>query len=154
LIITLSENCVYPDIATIDTLNTTKLIASKIKEVDVEIVDSSLFVPIGFQVASAKVNSSDLTILDKIAKIMNSNTSLKLRLIAHTDCRGEEKYNLTLSENRAKYVYDYLVSKGILNSRLSYSGVGESKPFINCQCDICSDEELAKNRRVEFIIQQ
>ncbi|MDE6511179.1 MAG: OmpA family protein, partial [Muribaculaceae bacterium] len=47
---------------------------------------------------------------------------------AHTDRKGSEEYNLSLSERRAKSVVDYLVEKGINPSRLTWAGYGKSRP--------------------------
>jgi outer membrane protein OmpA-like peptidoglycan-associated protein len=53
-----------------------------------------------------------------------------------------------LSENRAKAVYDYLVSKGVSAERLSYKGYAATKPI----ADNNTNEGKAKNRRTEFIV--
>jgi len=86
--------------------------------------------------------------LDKLYSFLEENTTIKIELRGHTDNQGEEAYNLTLSDNRAKAVVDYLVKKGIDNSRLSYKGYGESKPIASND----TKEGRAKNRRTEYVI--
>ncbi|MBP6629444.1 MAG: OmpA family protein, partial [Kofleriaceae bacterium] len=66
----------------------------------------------------------------------------------HTDERGNDAYNLDLSDRRAKSVKDYLIGKGIEDSRLTSQGYGETQPL-----DRRSNEQAwAKNRRVAFLI--
>jgi len=75
--------------------------------------------------------------LDKLVAYLKENPTLKIELQGHTDTQGDDKHNLELSKNRAKAVYDYLISKGISKDRLSYEGYGETRPVI-------TDEEIAK----------
>jgi outer membrane protein OmpA-like peptidoglycan-associated protein len=58
--------------------------------------------------------------LNKLTDFLNQNPSLKILISGHTDNVGSDQHNLTLSDNRAKSVYDYLISNGIAASRLSY----------------------------------
>ena len=88
-------------------------------------------------------------ILDEVAKAMNDNPQIKkLQIDGHTDNEGTEDYNLELSENRAKAVMDYLVSKGVDEARLTYKGYGFSMPKASNR----TEEGKAINRRVEFTI--
>ena len=73
---------------------------------------------------------------------------MKIEIGGHTDNSGIEKDNISLSENRAKSVYDYLISKGIAADRLSYKGYASTKPL----SDNKTAEGKAKNRRTEFIV--
>lgn len=84
--------------------------------------------------------------LDRLAKILSDNNSVKVQLAAHTDDQGSDSYNQKLSENRAKSVLDYLVSKGIEKSRLKSVGYGEKQPI----ADNSTEDGRAQNRRVEF----
>jgi peptidoglycan-associated lipoprotein len=88
--------------------------------------------------------------LDKLVDMLELNPNMKLEIRSHTDCRGEEDYNLELSKKRAESVVNYLVGKGILNSRLTYKGLGESELFDHCNCEDCSEESHQKNRRTSF----
>ena len=73
---------------------------------------------------------------------------MKIELSGHTDNKGKDKYNEKLSQERAKAVYDYLISRGIDKKRLEYRGYGAQHPI----ADNKTDEGRAKNRRVEFTI--
>jgi len=87
-------------------------------------------------------------VLNKLITEMQKNKNMKIEIIGHTDNTGDEKQNQKLSENRAKAVVDYLISKNIDKSRLSYKGLGSSKPIASNN----TEEGKKKNRRVEFII--
>ena len=71
---------------------------------------------------------------------------MKIEIGGHTDNKGTSEYNKSLSHNRAKAVYEYLIEKGIAANRLSYKGYGESKPIDTNE----TDEGRANNRRTEF----
>ena len=86
--------------------------------------------------------------LNRLADFLNQNPTLKILIGGHTDDQGTAEHNLTLSENRAKTVYDYLISQGIVASRLSYKGFGESKPVAAND----TEEGRAANRRTEFTV--
>jgi outer membrane protein OmpA-like peptidoglycan-associated protein len=73
---------------------------------------------------------------------------MRIEIRGHTDGHGSAEYNQRLSENRAKAVVDYLVSKGIDPKRLHYKGYGKSQPVDTNT----TDEGRAHNRRVEFHI--
>ena len=75
---------------------------------------------------------------------------MNITIDGHTDSKGSEKYNQQLSEKRAKSAYQYLISKGVSLSRLSYKGFGESQ-LLN-KCNNCTAEQNQANRRIEFKI--
>jgi outer membrane protein OmpA-like peptidoglycan-associated protein len=81
---------------------------------------------------------------------MNKYPEMSISIESHTDNKGSDIYNKKLSELRAEAMFNYVVSKGIDSSRLSYIGKGESNPVVDCTN--CSDEEDQLNRRSEFII--
>lgn len=96
--------------------------------------------------------------LDRLAKLLQENPTIKIELSAHTDSRGGDKYNEELSQKRAQSCVDYLIKAGIATDRLVSKGYGEQKLII-------SDTEIAKlkfedekedahqqNRRTEFKI--
>jgi outer membrane protein OmpA-like peptidoglycan-associated protein len=80
--------------------------------------------------------------------VLNEYPDTDIELQGHTDSRGSEAYNQTLSERRAGAVSSYLASRGINNTRLSTKGFGETMP----KYDNDSEEGRAQNRRVEFLI--
>ncbi|MBL7934479.1 MAG: OmpA family protein [Bacteroidia bacterium] len=102
-----------------------------------------------------KTNESELlpssnTELDKLSKYLIDTPNTTIEISGHTDNTGNEPQNKFLSEDRAKAVTDYLKSKGINESRITYVGKGSSVPISNND----TDEGRQKNRRVEFIISQ
>ncbi len=85
--------------------------------------------------------------LEKLISFLTSNPKLKIELGGHTDNSGDKKFNQTLSANRAKAVYDYLVITGkIAAARLSFMGYAERRPKVPND----TPENKAKNRRTEF----
>jgi outer membrane protein OmpA-like peptidoglycan-associated protein len=93
-----------------------------------------------------KVESN--TELDKLAELLNSNSTLKIQIGGHTDNQGSESHNITLSKNRANAVFNYLISKGITGSRMTFKGFGASQPIASNE----TKEGRALNRRTEFKI--
>lgn len=86
--------------------------------------------------------------LDRCAQFMRENPTVKIMLCGHTDYKGSKEYNMTLSDNRAKAAYDYLVKKGVPPTRLEYKGFGAEQPI----ADNKTDEGRALNRRTEILI--
>ena len=87
-------------------------------------------------------------ILDNVAEILKRNENLQFRFSVdgHTDSTGSDARNLTLSQDRAKAVKDYLVSKGVDANRLKTQGFGESNPI---DANNTKDGRF-NNRRVEI----
>ena len=95
--------------------------------------------------------------LAKILDVLIQNPTMKLDIRSHTDCRQTAKYNMALSDRRAKAIIAWLVSKGIDSSRLTGRGYGESQLINDCGCEPtnasnCTEEQHQMNRRSEFII--
>ncbi|XHR97841.1 OmpA family protein [Mucilaginibacter sp. UC70_90] len=86
--------------------------------------------------------------LAKLIEFLGVNSTTRIEISGHTDNTGNHQGNQTLSENRAKSVYQYLVSKGIAPTRLIYKGYGETQPIASNT----TEEDRAKNRRTEFMV--
>lgn len=86
--------------------------------------------------------------LDRLVQFLKDNPQVHIRLEGHTDSKGNHDYNVTLSENRAKVAYDYLVARRIAKDRLEYKGFGPDKPIASNS----TAEGRAQNRRTEVII--
>ena len=87
--------------------------------------------------------------LDEVVALLNEYPTMEIEIQGHTDDRGDDDYNYTLSKNRAKSVYKYLINNGgISEDRLKYKGFGERKPV----ADNGSSEGRQLNRRVEFVV--
>lgn len=84
----------------------------------------------------------------KLRILLEKHPKMCLEIRGHTDNKGSASYNQRLSENRAKAVADYLISKGISEKRIQYHGYGKSMPVD----DNDTEEGRANNRRVEFKI--
>ena len=95
--------------------------------------------------------------LAKILDVMEQNPTMEIDVRSHTDCRQTAKYNMALSDRRAKSTIAWLVEKGIAKSRLTGKGYGESQLVNDCGCEPtnqsnCTEEQHQANRRSEFII--
>jgi outer membrane protein OmpA-like peptidoglycan-associated protein len=86
--------------------------------------------------------------LDRLATLLKNNPEKKIEIGGHTDNVGSDEANLTLSNNRAQSVVDYLVKKGIAVNRLTAKGYGESVPIATND----TDAGRSKNRRTEFSV--
>ena len=76
----------------------------------------------------ANLREESMISLDKLVEVLNVNSNITIELRANTDFRGNDEANLKLSDERAKSVVNYLVSKGINPARLTSKGMGESNP--------------------------
>ncbi len=101
-----------------------------------------------FATNSFQINDTIKSVLAEFADYLTSNPKLRVALHGHTDNVGNPADNRILSENRAKTVYDFLVSQGISTSRLSYKGFGETMPIAANS----TEEGRAKNRRTVFVV--
>ena len=91
--------------------------------------------------------------LEKIVAVMNQYPSMKIDVRSHTDSRQTAKYNIALSERRAKSTIDWLIKNGIAKNRLTGKGYGETQLVNRCSDNTdCSEEEHQLNRRSEFIV--
>ena len=90
--------------------------------------------------------------LNELTQVLTRNPDIRIELGSHTDCRGRDAYNETLSQARAQAAVDYLIEKGIAPDRLSARGYGESQPIAECICERCTEEQHQLNRRTTFRI--
>lgn len=91
--------------------------------------------------------------LAKIVAIMKEYPTMKVDVRLHTDSRGSDKYNLALSQRRAKSTIKWIVSHGIKKNRITGKGYGETRLINDCANDVpCTEEQHQANRRSEFII--
>lgn len=114
----------------------------------VEIGESVELDKIFFDVDKSELLLTSIFELNNLLKFLNENTNLKVEISGHTDNSGNESHNLTLSNDRAKSVADYLIMNGISKKRISSVGYGGQKPII----DNSTEENRQINRRVEFKI--
>ena len=148
----------YPEYLTL-----TENVSTKGKKKGIIYIDFTLFKPekgtvvrlnnIYYDYNSANIREDAARELDRLVKILADNPTMKIELGSHSDSRGSDSYNLTLSQKRAKSAVDYLISQGIDKSRLVNKGYGETKIKNRCVNGVeCTDEEHEENRRTEFVI--
>jgi len=111
-------------------------------EVNATIVLRNIF----FDVNKYELKPESQVELDNVVKLMKENPTLKIQINGHTDNVGKAADNLSLSDNRAKAVVQYITSKGIEAAHLSSKGFGATQPV----ADNSTDEGRAKNRRTEL----
>lgn len=99
-----------------------------------------------FATASAELLDASLNELQRLKTLLVDNPNLNIQINGHTDNVGQDADNQTLSTNRAKAVYNYLIENGIAESRLKYKGFGESQPIDTNE----TKEGRQRNRRTEF----
>ena len=100
-----------------------------------------------FDVDDAQLDFEAKNQLDILSKWLLMNELIKIEISGHTDDTGTDKYNMDLSERRAKNVYSYLISNLPGNTnQVSYKAYGNNKPIYKGD-----DKEMKKlNRRIEF----
>lgn len=99
-----------------------------------------------FETASDKLKVASLVQLDELAEILGRYPEARLTIEGHTDDVGKDDYNMNLSQKRTESVKKYLIGKGIVESRLTAIGYGETKPI----ADNTKSDGRAENRRVEL----
>lgn len=90
--------------------------------------------------------------LNGLAKNLLLNPDIRIELASHTDCRGDDDYNSSLSYKRALSAVEYLIGSGIDENRIEARGYGKSRPFVACVCSKCTEEQHQANRRTTFKI--
>ena len=115
-----------------------------VTDTSIEILDM-----VYFEYNKATIKKESYPILDAVAATMQGNPSIALiEIQGHTDERGDDAYNLDLSDRRAHSVRDYLIGKGVDEKRLTAQGYGETQPLDRSH----NEAAWAKNRRVAFLI--
>jgi outer membrane protein OmpA-like peptidoglycan-associated protein/tetratricopeptide (TPR) repeat protein len=103
-----------------------------------------------FDFDKANLRPVHKTELEKLVLYLMHARGLNLQVQGHTDQRGNEEYNMKLSERRAKAVMDYLVLRGINGDRMSSEWLGKTKPVHDCGEHPCTEEMHQMNRRTEL----
>ena len=122
-----------------------------LQPIDVIVTETEIILkPIYFEYDKSNITQEGAFELDKLVQVMKNNDKMVILAKSHTDSRGSDKYNLTLSERRSKSTVQYIISKGITASRISGKGMGELEP--KEVCNPCTEAQHALNRRSEFLI--
>jgi len=101
-----------------------------------------------FAFAQSTLSAAASSNLDKLAAVLKENPDTDIEVQGHTDGRGSDEYNMTLSEKRASAVATYLKAKGVPASRITTKGFGKTAPVASND----TEEGRAQNRRVNFLI--
>ncbi len=125
-------------------------------EVEMEeiVVGKTIEIPnIYYDLGKADIREDAAMELDKVVQFLLDNETITIELGSHTDARGSNSSNQTLSQKRAESAVNYIVTKGIAKSRIAAKGYGESKLKNRCKDGVrCSEEEHQENRRTEIKI--
>ncbi|MEC7878841.1 MAG: fasciclin domain-containing protein [Actinomycetota bacterium] len=118
-------------------------------QTEIELNQIVYFDPILFAVGSPYLADSSQPILEEIAEILINNPEGNLEIQGHTDTDGGEEVNLTLSQDRADTVREFLIAQGVEPERISAVGYGETILKVDPEE---TAEDRAANRRIEFRI--
>ncbi|MBL86784.1 MAG: hypothetical protein CMO82_09035 [Winogradskyella sp.] len=119
------------------------------------IVDNQIVInPIFFDFDKWNIRTDAQYELENIVDVMRKHPTMIIKIESHTDSRGGDRYNMKLSDRRAKATRDYIISRGIDASRIeSAIGYGESQLLNKCSNGVkCTEEEHQLNRRSYFYI--
>jgi outer membrane protein OmpA-like peptidoglycan-associated protein len=109
--------------------------------------------PIYFDYNKSDIRPDAALELTKVISAMKQVPDMVISVRSHTDSRGKDDYNLSLSDRRAKSTVAYIISRGINASRISGQGYGETELVNNCDNNSdCTEEQHQLNRRSEFIV--
>jgi outer membrane protein OmpA-like peptidoglycan-associated protein len=141
-----SENIDIPDDANYFQIN--KAIELEAIQIGSKIVLNNIF----FDFDKATLRDISKVELEKLTKLLELNSKMSVEISGHTDAKGNEDYNLKLSQDRAQAVVNYLINKGIDKNRMVAKGYGKSKPVAqNYNPDGSENPEgMQLNRRVEL----
>ena len=110
----------------------------------IEVGEKLVLEDILFELNSAELSKTATKELDIVFDFLKDNPEIIVEIGGHTDTLGDESYNLELSTNRAKSVFDYFVKKGLPKEIFVYKGYGETNPI--------EFGHSGRNRRIEISI--
>jgi len=152
---TKSTDCNTAKDLTLSLASTVKTVPKKIVPVfKKNILNVGTIIPlnnINYNYNKATIRDDAAVELDTVVSLLNKYPNLSLEMRSHTDSRGSDEYNLSLSQKRAKSAHKYLVDKGIDPSRITFKGFGETELKNQCANGTkCDDSLHEENRRTEF----
>jgi len=104
---------------------------------------------IEFDTGKAILKPESEKVLAQVLALLNGQPEWKMKIEGHTDSTGTKAGNQTLSQQRAAAVVAWLVTNGIMRTRLIAAGLGDTQPI----ADNATEEGRARNRRVELVKQ-
>ena len=124
--------------------------AEEVSEIEMSIItqkeEEIILRNVMFPSNSYEFDESSFNELNDLVDYLNKNPDISLHIQGHTDNIGSDYENLILSENRARVIFEYLVSNS--SNKITYKGYGERKPI----ADNDSAEGRFLNRRTSFTI--
>lgn len=109
--------------------------------------------PIYFDYDLWYIRKESKPILNRVIELMKKYPDMVVEIGSHTDSRGNSKYNMDLSSNRAESTRAYFINQGIGKKRIIAKGYGETVQIIKCEpSESCTEEQHELNRRSEFVI--
>jgi outer membrane protein OmpA-like peptidoglycan-associated protein/Tol biopolymer transport system component len=130
----------------------TQKVAAALSPIDVIVTPTEIVLkPIYFEYDKSNITQEGAFELDKLVQVLKNNSAMVILAKSHTDNRGSDQYNMSLSDRRAQSTVQYILSKGISKDQISGKGMGESEPKVDCK-EACTEEDHATNRRSEFLI--
>lgn len=127
-------------------------VEAPLSPIDVIVTPTEIILkPIFFEFNKSNITQEGALVLDSLVQVLKNNPNMVILAKSHTDNRGNDKYNMSLSERRAQSTVQYVISKGIPKEQISGKGMGESEPKVDCK-EACTEEDHATNRRSEFLI--
>ena len=124
----------------------------EVMEKETELLDTGMIrlQNVNFETNKANLLPESFPVLDVVGQVLRQWPELRIEIGGHTDSRGTDKHNQKLSEMRADSVKSYLVRKfpDLKPDQFTVKGYGESRPLVPNNSDL----NMAKNRRVEFVV--
>jgi len=115
-------------------------------ECEQQIVGAMGKATIRFAMQSAEIEKASLAQLDRVAKALKRCDDVRVLIGGHTDAKGREAYNRSLSLDRARSVRDYLAGAGVPRERMQVAGYGSSRPIATNE----TEDGRVRNRRITF----
>lgn len=108
---------------------------------------------IDFELNKADIKQTSINTLGKVIRLLKKYPSMVINFGAHTDSRGPDGLNLSLSQRRAVETITYIINQGIAPERITGKGYGETRLLNDCSNGVkCKDAEHRINKRTEFIV--
>lgn len=108
---------------------------------------------ITFTINTAEITKASDIALEKVMRLMNKYPDMVIEFGAHTDSRGPDAYNLSLTKRRSAATVENLIEKGLDPRRITGKGYGETQPLNKCVNNVpCTDLQYLENKRTEFVV--
>jgi outer membrane protein OmpA-like peptidoglycan-associated protein len=133
-----------------DTLVIVPVIAGSIAAPGIQADSLIVLSDLLFELNSAHLHDEHVTVLDSLAAFLSTHRSIYVSVTGHTDSTGAERHNVGLSTRRAEGVSDYLVAKGVSLDRITFEGLGSSRPISSNR----TENGRKRNRRVEILLKK